>query len=138
MDMGKQLRPAIVTGLGRGGDVHFDDDEYWTEERGLINRDSTSIFSVAVHEFGHSLGLSHSSVDGSIMFPWYGSNNAFERGLPKDDLDAIQHLYGRSHDFPYDFDDESGHVYNEVHSEQGLLLQHYLVLYVRITFEINR
>ena len=46
-----------------------------------------------MHEFGHSLGLSHSSDRDSLMFPWY---SAVPQGdsLPKDDRRAVQHLYG--------------------------------------------
>lgn len=54
----------------------------------------TSLFAVAAHEFGHSLGLSHSSVSGALMYPWYqGLKANFE--LPDDDREAIQRLYGK-------------------------------------------
>lgn len=51
---------------------------------------------VSVHEFGHSLGLGHSSVEDAIMFPWYHGYQMFEN-LPKDDWLAIQQLYGKYH-----------------------------------------
>ena len=89
---GSILAHAFFPGSGRGGDVHFDDDERWSKER-IINKEVTSIFAVAVHEFGHSLGLSHSSVEGSLMFPWY-SGVPQDLHLPKDDLNAIRQLYG--------------------------------------------
>lgn len=56
----------------------------------------TSLFHVAAHEFGHSLGLSHSPVEGALMYPWYqGMQNGFDYELPEDDRLGIQHLYGR-------------------------------------------
>lgn len=52
-----------------------------------------SLFAVAAHEFGHSLGLSHSSVPGSLMFPYYQSMKD-DYTLPVDDTVGIQQLYG--------------------------------------------
>ncbi|CAH3128315.1 unnamed protein product, partial [Pocillopora meandrina] len=49
---------------GLSGDAHFDDDEDFTTGTPLgINLDS-----VAVHEFGRSLGLAHSDVREAIMY----------------------------------------------------------------------
>lgn len=51
---------------------------------------------MAAHEFGHSLGLSHSPVEGALMYPWYqGMQNGFDYELPEDDRLGIQHLYGK-------------------------------------------
>ena len=40
------------------------------------------------------LGLSHSSVEGSLMYPWYSMEIPQDARLPLDDRVAIQHLYG--------------------------------------------
>ena len=72
-----------------GGDVHFDDDERWTD-----NFDSgTNLLMTASHELGHSLGLAHSDVRGSVMSPFY---TPYKNGLKlhKDDIEGIQALYG--------------------------------------------
>lgn len=53
----------------------------------------TSLLGVAAHEFGHSLGLGHSSVPGAIMFPWYHGFQA-SNDLHDDDKIAIQQIYG--------------------------------------------
>lgn len=58
-------------------------------------RAGLSFYAVAVHEFGHSLGLSHSSVEGAIMFPYYqpATDNYT---LSHDDIIGIQAIYGAS------------------------------------------
>nr|CAD7261973.1 unnamed protein product [Timema shepardi] len=74
-----------------GGDIHFDDDEEWKINPGELE-DGVDFFTVAVHELGHSLGLSHSPVSSSIMFPYY---KGFQRNfqLDYDDILAMYQLY---------------------------------------------
>lgn len=76
------------------GDTHFDNDEKWSY--GGDSGRSTDLFTVAVHEFGHALGLSHSSSDPSIMRPYYQGpvDNIANFKLALDDKLAIQQLYG--------------------------------------------
>ena len=95
---GSVLAHAFFPGAGRGGDAHFDEDENWSEVR-EISREATSLFAVAVHEFGHSLGLSHSTDKNSLMYPWY-STVPQDLSLPDDDKQAIQHLYGAQYEPP--------------------------------------
>jgi hypothetical protein len=68
------------------GDAHFDDDERWTLDGGGID-----LVTVAAHEFGHSLGLAHSQVQGALMYPYYGGPAP---RLSPDDIAGIQALYG--------------------------------------------
>ena len=48
---------------------------------------------VAAHEFGHSLGLKHSSVKEAVMYPTYMYMPKFR--LHADDISGIRRLYGK-------------------------------------------
>lgn len=72
------------------GDTHFDDAETWTVAV-PPGAGTFDLVTVAAHEFGHALGLGHSSVAGSIMEPFYGGPHRF---LHSDDVAGIQSLYG--------------------------------------------
>lgn len=74
-----------------GGDVHFDDAEDWTVDE----KPGTSLFHVATHEFGHSLGLGHSDDPEAVMFKKYNGSSPLVE-LQADDIRGIQNLYGTS------------------------------------------
>lgn len=79
----------------RSGDIHFDVDEYYYTVDDVVridNRYGVDLYSVALHEIGHALGLDHSSVRSSIMYPSYEMHKPKDR-LHIDDLNAIRQLY---------------------------------------------
>lgn len=55
-----------------------------------------NLFAVAVHEFGHALGLSHSPDPGAVMYPSYNFAPNFELQLSYRDVKDVQKLYGES------------------------------------------
>ena len=53
------------------------------------------LFQTLVHQIGHSLGLSHSNVYDSVMFPFVKTFNASSPlNFHREDIKAIQTLYG--------------------------------------------
>lgn len=74
-------------GGSHAGELHFDDDEPWSLTGAGFSFD---LETVALHEIGHLLGLNHSNVIGSVMFP---SINGVNRNLSQDDIDGIRMLY---------------------------------------------
>ncbi|NIG57934.1 matrix metalloproteinase-27 [Pontoporia blainvillei] len=83
------LGHAFPPGLGLGGDTHFDEDENWTKDGAGFN-----LFLVAAHEFGHSLGLSHTNDQTALMYPNYVSLDPSKYPLSQDDINGIQSIYG--------------------------------------------
>jgi len=65
------------------GDMHFNADESWK-----IGAD-VDVFSIALHEAGHALGLGHSDQPGAVMYPYYH----LATGLTQEDINAILQLY---------------------------------------------
>lgn len=70
------------------GDAHFDDAENWSVN---LPPSGIDLITVAAHEFGHGLGLAHSTVGDALMYPYYGGPHRF---LHQDDIDGIQSIYG--------------------------------------------
>ncbi|XP_014715505.1 interstitial collagenase [Equus asinus] len=86
---GGNLAHAFQPGPRIGGDAHFDEDETWTS-----NFRNYNLYRVAAHEFGHSLGLSHSTDIGALMYPNYFFTGDVQ--LSQDDINGIQAIYGPS------------------------------------------
>ncbi|XP_053417562.1 matrilysin [Nycticebus coucang] len=88
---GNTLAHAFEPGPGLGGDAHFDDDETWTDGSSI----GINFLVAATHEFGHSLGLGHSSDPKAVMYPTYGSRDVNNFKLSQDDIEGIQKIYGK-------------------------------------------
>ena len=70
--------------------MRFDLGETWItnpKDRGIL------LLNVACHEFGHFLGLDHSSSQRALMAPYYAAG--ITKPQANDDIPRIQRLYGR-------------------------------------------
>lgn len=72
------------------GDIHFDKAENWTLNQRPDDSQPIDLFTIALHELGHSIGLRHSQVSASLMEANY---NGSQRFLSPDDITGIQSLY---------------------------------------------
>ncbi|ELW72600.1 Stromelysin-3 [Tupaia chinensis] len=88
------LAHAFFPKTHREGDVHFDYDETWT----IGDNQGTDLLQVAAHEFGHVLGLQHTTAAKALMSPFY--NFRYPLSLSPDDRRGIQHLYGQPRTAP--------------------------------------
>lgn len=52
------------------------------------------IEDIAVHEFGHALGLGHSTFASATMYPSVSACNSSNRSLDEDDLAGVLAIYG--------------------------------------------
>lgn len=69
------------------GDLHFDEAEFWTLTGAGA---SVDLQTVALHEIGHTIGMQHSFVSGSVMSWLYGG---VRRSLSADDIAGIRTIY---------------------------------------------
>lgn len=72
-----------------GGDMTLDTAETWTVASSTPS-DQIDLQTVVVHELGHALGISHSSLFGTVMYPAYVSQF---RDLMPDDKVAVSAIY---------------------------------------------
>jgi hypothetical protein len=85
--------PDDVNPARIAGDVKFDSAEPWEVGNARGNR-AFDLVWVAVHEIGHALGLDHSNVAGSVMYPSASASQQFT-SLSSSDVTAIQRLYAK-------------------------------------------
>jgi len=89
------------TGFTDGWRIRFCDTRTWADGPGNVNQLSYDLQGVMVHEYGHALGLAHSTTSGASMTASTGPSNEAARSIHPDDVAGLQCIYGtRSPDKP--------------------------------------
>jgi hypothetical protein len=78
--------PPPVNNYSIAGDIQFNTGQVWN-----IGGGTYDLFTVAAHEFGHALGMEHSTNSFAVMYSTYTNRKT---GLYSDDIAGIQSIYG--------------------------------------------
>ncbi|XP_046407856.1 macrophage metalloelastase-like [Ischnura elegans] len=76
-------------------EIHIDQDEMWYlgMDHPELPEFQVSLLAVLLHEIGHTLGITHSNYENSLMFAYYNHYD-YRLTLHEDDILAAQFLYG--------------------------------------------
>jgi len=78
-----------------GWRIRLCDDFLWDDGPGTtLSPGAIDIQGVLAHELGHVLGLGHSNVSGSTMYPSISGNGVAARSIESDDAAGVQGIYG--------------------------------------------
>src|SRR5271166_4358030 len=83
--LGETLLPPPANGGTDAGDIFLNSTASWQ-----INTDY-DLETVAIHEFGHALGLGESQITTACMYAYY---NGMKQSLTSDDIAGIQSVWG--------------------------------------------
>jgi hypothetical protein len=78
--------PPPFNGGTNAGDIFFNTTQSWQ-----TNGTTYDLMTVAIHEFGHALGMAHSAITTAVMYATY---SAAKQALTSDDSSGIQSIYG--------------------------------------------
>ncbi|XP_073138110.1 metalloendoproteinase 4-MMP [Henckelia pumila] len=110
------LAHAFSPEIGR---LHLDTAETWAVDFGAEKSEvAVDLESVVTHEIGHLLGLAHSGVKESVMYPSLKPREK-KVNLRVDDIKGVQALYGSNPNFSF----RAYYEYSEMASNDGFCLK---------------
>nr|XP_039257639.1 uncharacterized protein LOC120334235 [Styela clava] len=78
------------------GRLHFDSQEPWyLASDKKQDRKKKDVYTTALHELGHIIGLLHSEDDKAVMAPYYRYLGTFDEfRMPEDEMKGVTKMYG--------------------------------------------
>ncbi|WP_165243735.1 matrixin family metalloprotease [Paludisphaera soli] len=83
--LGAAYSPPQINGGTLAGDIVFNSTTSWMVDAHY------DLMTVAIHEFGHALGMGHSDIGRAVMYSYY---TTVKQTLHTDDVDGIRSVYG--------------------------------------------
>jgi len=81
------------TPISNGWRIRYYEGWTWHDGPGT-NISGIDLQGVACHEYGHALGLGHTTTNGATMFPSISGSGVGQRSLSTDDMNGVQAVYG--------------------------------------------
>ncbi len=82
------------TPISDGWRIRYYQGINWADGPGTIGNNQYDLQGVACHEYGHALGLGHSTNGGATMYPSVANGNEGIRSINNDDMAGCQAVYG--------------------------------------------
>jgi hypothetical protein len=82
------------TPISDGWRIRFYSSWTWQDGPGAATGGQIDYQGVACHEYGHALGLGHSSSGGATMQPSISGTGSSQRSIAADDISGVQSIYG--------------------------------------------
>jgi len=82
------------TPISNGWRIRMCEQWTWADGPGTNLGNGVCIQGVFCHEYGHALGLGHSTVNGATMYPSISGSGTPARSIANDDIAGVQFIYG--------------------------------------------
>jgi len=82
------------TPISNGWRIRMCESWTWADGPGTSTGGGMDIQGIFCHEYGHALGLGHSTVGSATMYPSASGNGVPARTIASDDVAGVQYIYG--------------------------------------------
>ncbi len=82
------------TPISNGWRIRYYESWIWQDGPQSPTFNQIDLQGVACHEYGHALGLGHTTVSGSTMTSFISGTGVSQRSIATDDINGVQFIYG--------------------------------------------